>query len=161
MKKDDEKKEQAFFSILGSFGVILRYLDYQLRNYGTRPNRFAILDQLDKQGGNSTPIELSDLLFISPPSITSTVNTLEKEGLVKRENETESDGRSIRIVITPDGQKLLNKIKPVMNDAMQTVMSSWSMETVDKIEGNLLESKKRLMKYTGSPRTWRKKKRLY
>jgi DNA-binding MarR family transcriptional regulator len=56
-------------------------------------------------GGPQSPSELATELSISPASVTSSLNTLERAGLTTRSPQPE-DARKLRITLTPEGDRM-------------------------------------------------------
>lgn len=68
-----------------------------------------------QENGESNMKEIANFLHIAPPSATSVVNSLVKNGLIIRVGD-EVDRRSVKLKITKEGQKLLqNSFKRMMS----------------------------------------------
>ncbi len=87
---------------------------------------------------NPTMNEIADLLGITPPSATSMVAYFIKKGLLKRVADN-SDRRLIRIVITKEGDKILNKGFKKINKRMEKILSFLSKGDVVALR-NILEN---------------------
>lgn len=105
------------------------------------------------------PIDISDALFRSPASITSLINTMEKDGLVKRKSNKRTDGRSIQVSITGKGRKTLDKLEPILEEIVKTVMSPLTIKKSEAIKKDLKEVRTQLAERTGAPRTWRQRRK--
>lgn len=159
--KRDYDLEHALLNILGSFDTISRYMDYEIRKLGSRPIRASILYLLNqKEDGRMTPTQLSDVLFRAQGTITSAVNTMEKEGLVKRERSRIKDGRSIPIVITNKGIKRIKELDEAAGRIAKTLLHPWNKKEVQKLEKDLNRIRKYLIDLIGSPRKRADKKRI-
>jgi MarR family 2-MHQ and catechol resistance regulon transcriptional repressor len=80
------------------------------------PSQFGVLETLFHLG----PLcqgELSAKLLKSTGNITLVVDNLEKRGLVKRERQTE-DRRMVKIILTPEGEVLIQRVFPQMVEAI-------------------------------------------
>lgn len=78
----------------------------------------------EKDGRNQQ--EIADLLYRDKASLTNLLDNLEKRKLVKRQ-QNQLDKRSKNIVLTTEGQKLKEKVMPII------------MEVLDRIESNVDE----------------------
>ena len=67
------------------------------------------------------PSALADALHIAPRSATEVVDALEDRGWVRREPDP-TDRRATRLVPTPDGRRLVDRIDDVRRDASQRVL---------------------------------------
>jgi len=64
------------------------------------------------------PIEMSAIAksqYVSRPTISSSVNLLEKRGLCTRRPSTSGDGRAIQVELTEAGRKLIEDVFPKFN----------------------------------------------
>jgi MarR family transcriptional regulator, 2-MHQ and catechol-resistance regulon repressor len=80
------------------------------------PSQFGVLETLFHLG----PLcqgELSAKLLKSTGNITLVVDNLEKRGLVKRVRQTE-DRRMVKIILTPEGEVLIQRVFPQMVEAI-------------------------------------------
>jgi DNA-binding MarR family transcriptional regulator len=86
-----------------------------LTDHGMTPGRFTILMLLyNKQDGTMiprTPAELADKAAVTRATITGLVDTLERDGLVKREHD-EGDRRMMQVRMTPKGLASLRDLLP-------------------------------------------------
>jgi DNA-binding MarR family transcriptional regulator len=60
--------------------------------------------------GTLRPNHLSKLAAVSPATVTSVLNTLERDGLVVRHRGRETDGRAVIVELTPAGDELLAEV---------------------------------------------------
>jgi DNA-binding MarR family transcriptional regulator len=111
-KRTDKTPLGTLFSLLMSFEVLQRYLEVELRHSDVSLIRFNIMSTLYKNGGEMTPSEISESVFREKNSITSVLNTLEREGVVRREPSA-SDRRSVKVVITDKGWQEANRLSPI------------------------------------------------
>jgi DNA-binding MarR family transcriptional regulator len=78
------------------------------RPSGTTWAAFRILFTI-LHAGPTSPLELARLFSVSKASISSVVDTLERNGLVRRE-PSPTDGRSVLIVITARGERVAGEL---------------------------------------------------
>jgi MarR family transcriptional regulator for hemolysin len=112
IKEQSNRLSMDNFSTLVHVADILeRFIDVQMRKVGINQTNYTLLNHLIVLGGRATPTELSKRVFRSKHAITRAVDTLEKEGLVKREGIGE-DRRNRKVVVTAKGLNLVRKMVP-------------------------------------------------
>ena len=143
-KRTDKTPLGTLLSILMSFEVLARYLEIELKRYEASLIRFNIMSNLFKNGGEMTPSEIAESVFREKNSITAAINTLEKEGVVRREPSTD-DRRSVKVFITDKGWEEANRLSPIAQELSRDVLSCLDkdevedlVETMRNIRENLL-----------------------
>ena len=86
--------------------------------------RFYVLLHLSKHPGINF-IDLSDLMLCTKSNTTRIVQSMQTDGLVRREVRPE-DARSFQLFITPAGQAILDRVLPQYNDLVVSLMSSFN-----------------------------------
>jgi DNA-binding MarR family transcriptional regulator len=139
LKYDDTTAEAVdktplgiILSLLTSFEVLERYLELELIRSGASLNRFHVMSTLYKNHGEMMPSEIGKGVFRASNTITAVVNTLEKQGLVRRETSPE-DGRVKRVVITEKGWKEANNLTPVAQQRSREALSCLDKEQLDAL----------------------------
>ncbi len=138
-KRTDKTPLGTLLSVLMSFEVLARYLELELRRYEATLIRFNIMSTLFKNGGEMTPSEIAESVFREKNSITAAINTMERQGIVRRE-PSPNDRRSVKVVITDKGWKEANQLNPVAQEISREVLSSMDKEQVE----NLVETMRTL-----------------
>jgi len=143
-KRTDKTPLGTLLSIMMSFEVLARYLEIELRRYEASLIRFNIMSTLFKNGGEMTPSEISESVFREKNSITAVLNTMERQGVVRREPST-NDRRSVKVVITDKGWKEANRLSPIAQEISREALSCLNkdkvedlVETMRNIRENLL-----------------------
>jgi DNA-binding MarR family transcriptional regulator len=95
------------------------------RPHGVSWSGFRLLFCLQVSGPRQTR-ELARLLFTTPPTVSSVVNTLERRGLVRRER-LDRDRRLVQMHLTPAGRRLVAEVSQVQHERER----SW-VEEVDR-----------------------------
>ena len=121
-KSADKPPLGTLLSILMSFEVLARYLEIQLKQHDASLIRFHIMSTLFKNGGEMTPSEIAESVFREKNSVTAVINTLERQGVVRREPSPD-DRRSVRILITDKGWKEANQLNPVAQELSRDALS--------------------------------------
>ena len=112
----DEIREQAtyqkvstFLSFIYTADVVNRYVDIELAKQGTTSRTgISVLHNLILHGGSMTPTRISERIFRSKHTVTKIIDTLEKQGLVRREPIGE-DRRTRMVSITRKGLDLIKR----------------------------------------------------
>jgi DNA-binding MarR family transcriptional regulator len=86
------------------------------------PEQFAILMRLWHSGGLYQR-QIADSLLKDKPNITRILDVLEKRQLVKRISD-ENDRRKFKIFLTEEGEKLVDKMFPIMDEIQAKVQSN-------------------------------------
>jgi DNA-binding MarR family transcriptional regulator len=131
-KRTDKTPLGTLLSILMSFEVLARYLEVELKRYEVSLIRFNIMSTLFKNGGEMTPSEISESVFREKNSITAVLNTMEKQGVVRREPST-NDRRSVKVVITEKGWKEANRLSPVAQELSRGALTCLDKEKVEEL----------------------------
>jgi len=77
---------------------------------------------IEGAGEPLTPSEISDRTLISSATMTSTLDRLERQGLVQRLPNPE-DRRSVLVTVTEQGQALCDRFLPGIHEVERAVMS--------------------------------------
>jgi len=131
-KRTDKTPLGTLLSILMSYEVLARYLEIELKRYKASLIRFNVMSTLFKNGGEMMPSEIAGSVFREKNSITAVINTLEREGVVRREPSTD-DRRSVKVVITDKGWKEANRLSPIAQELSREVLSCMEKEEVEEL----------------------------
>jgi len=85
--------------------------------------KFMVLRILAANGERMTPSEIAEWTLRERHNITTLVNRLEKDGLVRAERN-DKDRRFVNIILTDKGRKVLTQATPVAWDIVNQVMLS-------------------------------------
>lgn len=143
-RRTDKTPLGTLLSILTSFEVLERYLEVELRRHDVSLIRFNIMSALYKNGGEMTPSEISQSVFREKNTITAVLNTLEREGVLRRE-PSPSDRRSIKVVITDKGWKEANRLNPVAQELSREVLACMDKEKVEDLVENMRGLREKLL----------------
>jgi DNA-binding MarR family transcriptional regulator len=135
-KRSDKTPLGTLLSILMSFEVLTRYLEVELKRHEASLIRFNIMSTLFKNGGEMTPSEIAESVFREKNSITAVINTLERQGVVRREPST-NDRRSVRVVITDKGWSEANRLNPIAQELSREALSCMDREQVEVLVDNM------------------------
>ena len=106
---------EAFLNLLRAGDEAYRQMEAFFNAYNMTPGRFTVLMLLSEglEGGSrpQTPAELAEKAGVTRATITGLVDTLERDGLVTREHDSD-DRRMMRVHITSRGQAAAREILP-------------------------------------------------
>lgn len=131
-RTSDKTPLGTLLSILMSFEVLARYLEVELRQYDATLIRFHIMSTLFSNGGEMTPSEIAESVFREKNSITAVLNTLERQGVVRRQPSAD-DRRSVKVVITDKGWKEANRLNPIAQELSREALSCMEKAKVDDL----------------------------
>ena len=128
-RTSDKTPLGTLLSILMSFEVLARYLEVELRQYDATLIRFHIMSTLFTNGGEMTPSEIAESVFREKNSVTAVLNTLERQGVIRREPSAD-DRRSVKVVITDKGWKEANRLNPIAQELSREALSCMEKEKI-------------------------------
>jgi len=111
-----------FITFLHTADIVERYVDIEMQKVGINRTHLSLLNHLIVLGGRATPTELSKRVFRSKHAITRAIDTLEEEGLVKREGIGE-DRRNRKVAITTKGLNFVRRMVPVREEVGSRIMA--------------------------------------
>lgn len=110
--------------LLRRASVLMRELDAYFAAHGLSQLRFLILMVLDRERARDSLMasEMAERLDVSRPVMTRTLQTLEKDGLL-RMNADSQDGRARLISLTAAGRQTLAGALPGYYSVIETFMA--------------------------------------
>lgn len=108
-----------------------------------KPGHAGILFILDREGELSQR-ELSGKMNLTPPTITSAIQKMEKLGYIRRKPD-EKDQRILRLCITDKGKACIDNICKVGKEMEETVFRGMSMEETLLLKRLLIQVRDNLM----------------
>lgn len=116
---------EVFLHLMQAGDDAFRVVDSHLAEHNISQGRFMVLmlllNKLTRCPHPRTPAELADLAHVTRATMTGLVDTLERDGLVKREPDPD-DRRMMSVTLTPKGQALLEAILPQHFKRMAALM---------------------------------------
>lgn len=93
---------------------------------GAHPGQVACLRVLERHDGIAQR-ELADLLQVSPPTITTMLQRMERAGMVARHVDA-ADQRLTRVHLTPEGRRLEVGLRGVLAENIHRILGPMSVE---------------------------------
>jgi DNA-binding MarR family transcriptional regulator len=143
-KRTDKTPLGTLLSILTSYEVLERYLETELQRQDISLIRFNVMSTLFKNGGEMTPSEIAESVFREKNSITAVINTLEKQGVVRRE-PSRDDRRSVKVIITDKGWNEANRLNPIAQDLSRQALSCLDKERIEELIEMMREVRESLL----------------
>ncbi|WP_207643940.1 MarR family winged helix-turn-helix transcriptional regulator [Youngiibacter fragilis] len=97
-----------------------------------RPSEMGVLVYACKQYGPVTPLMISRFFRIAKPSVTSMVNSLVKNGYLKKES-SETDRRSYSLKVTEKGSELVESTFSEYVKSMELLKSGMGDEKFNEL----------------------------
>ncbi len=123
--KEDFEVENSVQGLLVQLIHNYHRLSFQeLGEIGVHPGQLPILKTLSCRGGLSQR-ELANILHIKPPTVTVTVQRLEKAQLVYKQQDRE-DQRISRIYLTEKGESIISSLMGIIRSNEERLMRGFS-----------------------------------
>jgi DNA-binding MarR family transcriptional regulator len=134
----DPSAVEAFLHLLLTGDDVFAVSERNLTEHGISHGRFGVLMLLwrsnqvregdsaiegDCVAGPRTPAELADAAGVTRATMTGLIDTLERDGLVKREPDP-NDRRMMSVVLTAKGERFLNGFLPGHFKLVSSLMAS-------------------------------------
>ncbi|GAA2019734.1 MarR family transcriptional regulator [Nakamurella flavida] len=111
-------------TLRGAVLVLARRLRHQQAGDGLPATESAVLGRVFREGPTS-PGRLARAEHVQPPSMTRIVESLERQGLVRRDPHP-TDGRQVQVSITADGEEFIERSR-----ALRT---AWLARQIDRLD---------------------------
>jgi DNA-binding MarR family transcriptional regulator len=135
----DPSAVEAFLHLLLTGDDVFAVSERNLSEHGISHGRFGVLMLLwrsnqppgpdvnpeDCVAGPRTPAELADAAGVTRATMTGLIDTLERDGLVKREPDP-NDRRMMSVVLTAKGEKFLQNFLPGHFKLISSLMATLS-----------------------------------
>lgn len=104
--------------------LYVKIIDKKMRAYDLTYAQSDLLCQLAKEDGQ-TQAELSDRLGISPPTLSTSADALEKKGFIER-RPSQKDARQKLLFLTAKGSTLIPDILKANSDVQEAITADLS-----------------------------------
>jgi DNA-binding MarR family transcriptional regulator len=117
---------EAYLHLLRAGDDCFHVTEANLLSHGLSPGRFTVLmlllDKRTNLPAPHTPAELAERAGVARATMTGLIDTLERDGLVKREADT-VDRRMMAVSLTARGQEILQAVLPGHFQRMAALLS--------------------------------------
>jgi len=128
---------RTFILFAQTAGAVKKYADALLYRVGLSSIKLTVLRVLASNGGTMTPSEIAHWTLKERHNITTLVDRMKKQGLVKV-RRSRRDRRSVNITLTDTGRRLLEDHTPLSIGIADHIMESISEDDAALLE-KLLE----------------------
>lgn len=137
---------QLTFAIRALAQRINDHANAWLAPFGLTAKKFNYLATVcSNDGDGMTILELGGLVHTSSGTVTTMINALERDGLVKR-SVNRDDGRSVRIRATKKGRTAIERAWPVHHRNIEEMVADLSREERARLLATLVSLGERLTK---------------
>jgi DNA-binding MarR family transcriptional regulator len=123
--------EDVFRELIRTQGLHERVMQPCFARFGISGSQWGILRTLHRAEGEGLPglrqTDLSERLFIRPPSVTGALERLERAGLVTRVGST-TDLRAKQVALSDAGRQLIERALPGRLAQIDTIMGGLSSD---------------------------------
>ena len=125
----------TWLRLLHAYGVVERELRRAVGVHCTFP-QFDVLNQLDREPGGLTFVELSRRLLVTAGNLTGIVDRLHDSRLVRRAVHP-TDRRAFRLTLTPKGRRLVRRAQQRHHRALAAMLGDVTNRDLRALRGLL------------------------
>ncbi|NOY22428.1 MAG: MarR family transcriptional regulator [Acidobacteria bacterium] len=136
-----------FIQAIHHFHRVPILMEQYFQKMGLSKARFLVLIQLfiRDEGSGIGISEICQMYDVSSPTLTGVADTLEKEGLIRRQH-SEQDRRKVNLQLTEEGWSFMRRFLPAHFSNVKKIMEQYSTEEqrmlarlLDKLSAKLTE----------------------
>lgn len=129
----EERALDAYVKFVRAYDTLSSELAAALRREGLTTSQLGVLEALLHLGA-MVQSELAEKLLTSPSNLTTVLDNLERDGLVRRERSTE-DRRRVEVSLTPEGRDLIEDVFPRHAGRIADLMGALEPEEQEQLGG--------------------------
>jgi MarR family transcriptional regulator, organic hydroperoxide resistance regulator len=140
----DQLQGYIGYHLLQALRAHRRLAEAAFSEIGLYPGQEMLLFQLWQEEG-VTQSQLVEKLCVEPPTVTKTLQRLEKAGIIERKQDAE-DARVSRVYLTPKGEALKEQVQQIWRDLearttknLSEVEQAFILRLLEQITKNLGE----------------------
>ena len=133
---------QPFLVLMQTSKAIQERIRMEMMKNKLNITEFSVLESL-YQKGKQTIQQIGQSILISSGSMTYVIDKLEKKGLLKR-NACPNDRRAIHVMLTDDGEDLMEKMMPEHEELVDDMFGSLNDDEAERIVKLLNKVSKRV-----------------
>jgi len=123
---------QAFFALVDTTAALIGVSEKYWHAQGLNGARIRLLVEIAKAGGSMLPSALAGVIGVTKANISVLLGPLEQLGYIRTQGDPE-DGRRRRIVLLPEGEKLLHDVLPGNRAVVAEQMNKLSEEEMKQL----------------------------
>lgn len=136
------------FLVYDAQRAISKSLETALKPYGITPGQWNLINQLEGAGELSQK-ELAELTRKEQATITRYLDTLERKGLVVR-NQHKSDRRAHVVSVTEEAKELISAVQPVTVEAADRLIDDIDQADINTFVAVLAKLKDNADRYSNA-----------
>jgi len=117
----------AYVLLLNTSDIVARHAETQLSKLGITCTQYSVLVTLSVCQQPPTLTELSQRLFRTKNGLTTVIDHMESDGLVKRVRDN-ADRRAIRVMATEKGAQLFETVRAPSRELVYQIMACYNEE---------------------------------
>ncbi|GAB2648772.1 MarR family winged helix-turn-helix transcriptional regulator [Vibrio panuliri] len=131
-------------AIIGRVLRIAKHLENEMaslhKSFGLKPGEFDVLVSLYRSDAPQglTPSELINAMILTSGAMTNRLDKLEAKHLIQR-THNETDRRSVKVKLTPQGKRLINDILPQHSELQESLIANIEPKMRKNVEQMLAE----------------------
>ena len=133
----EPQPETAFRALIRTFGLLERIMQPYFARFGISGAQFGVMRTLQRAEQEGLPglgvTDLSERLWIRPPSVTGVVDRLVRDGLVTRE-ALPADRRVKQIRLTPKGKQRVGQVLEVHSRQIEKILAGLTLEDQSELQ---------------------------
>ena len=122
----------AYVLLLNTSDIVSRSAEIELSKLGITSTQYAVLVTLSVCPQPPTLTELGQRLFRTKNNLTTVIDNMERDGLVKRIRD-KADRRAIRVMVTEKGAELFASVRAPSRELVYQTMSCYNQEDVSRL----------------------------
>ncbi len=128
---EERRALDAYVKFVRAYDTIDSRLRNGLREEGLTVSQLGVLEAL-MHIGPMVQSELAEKLLTSPSNLTTVLDNLERDGLVRRQRSTE-DRRQVEVSLTADGRELIEDVFPRHAERITRLFGALDPEEQDEL----------------------------
>ena len=133
----DEPILRTFILFVQTADVVLKYADTNFyRKTRLSVIKYMVLQILATNGGTMTPSQIAKWTFRGRNNITTLINRLKRDGLVRTDRKNK-DKRIVSVTLVTKGQEALKQATPIAREIVDRVMLSITESDTVPVEKSL------------------------
>lgn len=144
---DEQRALDAYVKLVRANDTLASVLRPALRDDGLTVGQLGVLEALLHLGPMMQSV-LAAKLLTSPSNVTTVVDNLERDGLVRRERSTE-DRRRVEVSLTDEGRSLIEELFPRHAQRITRLMTVLEPEELEELGRLCRELGRRIEARTG------------
>ena len=133
----EETIPRAFVLFLQTAYAVEKYAESELNKVGLSISKLMALQILETNGGTTNPSTIARWMLREKHNITTVVDRLSRDGLVRVRRGIKADRRLVKVTLTDKGRQALERARPVTRKIIEQIMASIDENLAASLEQQL------------------------